>query len=76
MLPSPDTLEGRPVPRVTFKARADNQWHDITSDELFKDKTVVVFALPGAYTPTCSSTSATSASASGRGAIRCSSATA
>jgi peroxiredoxin len=40
---------------VTFKARPDDQWRDITTDELFKGKTVVVFALPGAYTPTCSS---------------------
>ncbi|QNA88570.1 glutathione peroxidase [Massilia sp. Dwa41.01b] len=56
MLPSADTLEGKPVPDVTFKARPDNQWRDLTTDELFKGKTVVVFSLPGAYTPTCSST--------------------
>ena len=54
MLPSAEALEGRPVPRVTFKARPDDQWRDITSDELFKGKTVVVFSLPGAFTPTCS----------------------
>ena len=29
---------------------------DVTSEEVFKGKTVVVFALPGAFTPTCSST--------------------
>ncbi len=56
MLPTPDSLEGKPVPKVTFKARPDNQWRDITTDELFKGRTVVVFSLPGAYTPTCSST--------------------
>ena len=56
MLPSPESLEGKPVPNVTFKARPNDQWRDITSDELFKGKTVVVFSLPGAYTPTCSST--------------------
>ena len=56
MLPSAETLEGKPVPNVTFKARPDDQWRDLTSDELFKGKTVVVFSLPGAYTPTCSST--------------------
>lgn len=56
MLPSAESLEGKPVPNVTFKARPDNQWRDLTTDELFKGKTVVVFSLPGAYTPTCSST--------------------
>lgn len=56
MLPTPTSLEGKSVPTVTFKARPNDQWKDITSDELFKGKTVVVFSLPGAYTPTCSST--------------------
>jgi glutaredoxin-like protein len=56
MLPTADSLEGRPVPQATFKTRLDNQWRDLTTDELFKGKTVVVFSLPGAYTPTCSST--------------------
>jgi glutaredoxin-like protein len=55
MLPSAESLEGKPVPNVTFKARPNDQWKDISSDELFKGKTVVVFSLPGAYTPTCSS---------------------
>lgn len=55
MLPTPDALEGQPVPQVTFKARPNNQWRDLTTDQLFKGKTVVVFSLPGAYTPTCSS---------------------
>lgn len=52
MLPN---REGQRVPDATFKTRRDNQWVDITSAELFKGKTVVLFALPGAYTPTCSS---------------------
>lgn len=56
MLPTADSLEGRPVPQATFKTRLDNQWRDLTTDDLFKGKTVVVFSLPGAYTPTCSST--------------------
>jgi glutaredoxin-like protein len=56
MLPTAESLEGKPVPNVTFKARPNDQWRDVTTDELFKGKTVVVFSLPGAYTPTCSST--------------------
>jgi glutaredoxin-like protein len=56
MIPSAESLQGKPVPNVTFKARPGDQWRDITSDELFKGKTIIVFSLPGAYTPTCSST--------------------
>src|ERR687885_310026 len=48
--------EGERVPNVTFRTRKDNQWVDITTDELFADKKVIVFSLPGAFTPTCSST--------------------
>ncbi len=48
-------LEGQKVPQVVFKTRRDHEWIDVSSDELFKDKTVVVFSLPGAFTPTCSS---------------------
>lgn len=55
MLPSAASLQGKPVPQVTFRTRASGQSRDITTDALFKGKTVVVFALPGAYTPTCSS---------------------
>lgn len=56
MLPDAKTLEGRRVPEVTFRTREHNQWKDVTTDALFKGRTVVVFSLPGAYTPTCSST--------------------
>ncbi|BAY65241.1 glutaredoxin family protein [Calothrix brevissima NIES-22] len=47
---------GQRVPNVTFRTRQNNQWVNITTDDLFADKTVVVFSLPGAFTPTCSST--------------------
>jgi len=47
--------EGKRVPQVTFRTRKDGQWKDVTSDQVFKGRTVVVFSLPGAYTPTCSS---------------------
>ena len=48
--------EGQTVPQVAFPIRIDNEWQSIDSDALFKGKTVVLFALPGAFTPTCSST--------------------
>lgn len=53
------------VPNVIFKTRVRDEslpdenpfrWQDVTTDEIFKGKNVVIFALPGAYTPTCSST--------------------
>lgn len=47
--------EGEKIPSVTFKTRQDNGWVDVTTDELFSGKTVILFALPGAFTPTCSS---------------------
>jgi glutaredoxin-like protein len=47
--------EGQSVPQVTFPTRQNDQWVNVTTDELFKGKTVVVFSLPGAFTPTCSS---------------------
>jgi len=49
-------LEGKRVPEVTFRARRNNEWKSVTTDDLFAGKTVVVFSLPGAFTPTCSST--------------------
>ncbi len=48
-------MEGKRVPHVTFRTRVDGQWKDVTSEELFAKKRVVAFALPGAFTPTCSS---------------------
>ncbi|MGB0921662.1 MAG: glutathione peroxidase [Alphaproteobacteria bacterium] len=50
-----NTMEGQKVPAVTFHTRQNDEWVDVTTDDLFKGKTVVVFALPGAFTPTCSS---------------------
>lgn len=53
------------VPSVIFKTRVrdeslggDNpfRWQDVSSEEIFANRKVVVFALPGAFTPTCSST--------------------
>jgi glutaredoxin-like protein len=48
--------EGQKVPQASFRTRGESDWKTITTDDLFKGKTVVVFSLPGAFTPTCSST--------------------
>jgi len=53
------------VPNIVFKTRVrdesiggDNpfRWQDVTTSEIFSGKSIVVVALPGAFTPTCSST--------------------
>ena len=53
------------VPSVVFKTRVRDEsvegpnpfrWQDRTTEEIFKGKKVIVFSLPGAFTPTCSST--------------------
>ncbi len=48
--------EGQKVPSVTFRTRKNEEWVNVTTEELFSGKTVIVFSLPGAFTPTCSST--------------------
>jgi thioredoxin-dependent peroxiredoxin len=53
------------VPNVVFKTRVRDEsvggpnpfrWQDRTTQEIFGGKRVIVFSLPGAFTPTCSST--------------------
>ena len=53
------------VPQVVLKTRVRDEsvegenpfrWQDVSTDDIFAGKRVVVFALPGAFTPTCSST--------------------
>lgn len=47
--------ETQAVPNVTFKLRVDDEWAERSTSEIFNNRTVVVFSLPGAFTPTCSS---------------------
>ena len=47
--------QGQAVPEVTFKQIRDSQLTDVDSRALFNGRTVIVFSLPGAFTPTCSS---------------------
>ena len=58
-----DKRIGSIVPAVTFKIRVRDdsiegsnpyRWDDVTSYQIFGGKRVIVFALPGAFTPTCS----------------------
>ncbi|HBF29241.1 peroxiredoxin [Rhizobium sp.] len=44
---------GETLPSATFKEKTADGPVDITTDALFKGKKVVVFAVPGAFTPTC-----------------------
>lgn len=54
---------GRTVPNVTLKTRVRDEsvegpnpyrWQDVQTGDLFAGKRAVVFSLPGAFTPTCS----------------------
>jgi glutaredoxin-like protein len=50
-----ENREGQKVPSVQFRVRNGDDWQDVNSDDIFAGRTVVVFSLPGAFTPTCSS---------------------
>lgn len=50
-----ESREGQRVPEVTFPVIEGHTWKKITTSDLFAGKTVIVFSLPGAFTPTCSS---------------------
>ena len=42
------------VPHVNFRVRELGEWVDKNTDDYFANKKVIVFSLPGAFTPTCS----------------------
>ncbi|MGH1453660.1 MAG: peroxiredoxin [Paracoccaceae bacterium] len=54
---------GVKLPQVTFRTRVRDEsvggpnpfrWQDMTTDDYFANKRVILFSLPGAFTPTCS----------------------
>jgi len=45
---------GDTVPAAKMKTKTADGMKDLTSDDIFAGKKVVVFGLPGAFTPTCS----------------------
>ena len=56
-------MKGGTVPQVTFKTRVRDEsvggpnpyrWQETTTDDYFAARRVVLFSLPGAFTPTCS----------------------
>jgi len=51
-----ENKEGQRVPSVSWPTRSGDDWVTVNSDDIFNGRTVVVFSLPGAFTPTCSST--------------------
>jgi len=46
---------GDKIPNVVMPVRADGDWVHLNTHEQFAEKRVIIFALPGAFTPTCSS---------------------
>ena len=44
------------IPYTNFKTRVAGTWQDLDTETIFNDKKIIVFSLPGAFTPTCSST--------------------
>ena len=46
--------EGDSIPSVNLKIMSEKGVSDISTDELFSNKKVVLFSVPGAFTPTCS----------------------
>ena len=53
--PGPDARKaGDRVPDVTFRLRRGADWEETSSTKIFRGRNVIVFALPGAFTPTCS----------------------
>jgi glutaredoxin-like protein len=48
--------EGKKIPNISWPTRVGDEWKTLNSKDIFDNKKVVVFSLPGAFTPTCSTT--------------------
>ena len=46
--------KGDRIPDISFRTRSLGEWKNVSTDDYFKGKRVILFALPGAFTPTCS----------------------
>jgi thioredoxin-dependent peroxiredoxin len=44
------------IPYTNFKTRIAGTWKDLDTETIFNDKKIIIFSLPGAFTPTCSNT--------------------
>ena len=44
------------IPYTNFKTRISSAWQDLDTETIFNNKKTIIFSLPGAFTPTCSST--------------------
>jgi thioredoxin-dependent peroxiredoxin len=47
-------IEGKKCSNVNLKIRKIGKWVDVKTDDIFKGKKVILFSLPGAFTPVCS----------------------
>ena len=47
-------IEGKKCSNVVLKTRKIGKWVDVNTDDIFKGKKVILFSLPGAFTPVCS----------------------
>ncbi|MDY8107960.1 peroxiredoxin [Fulvimarina sp. 2208YS6-2-32] len=45
---------GDKLPNATFRTKTSDGMNDLSTDDIFAGKTVVLFGVPGAFTPTCS----------------------
>jgi len=47
-------IEGKKCSSVVLKTRQIGKWVDVRTEDIFKGKKVILFSLPGAFTPVCS----------------------